>query len=437
MGLETLASCTAGFQAASQQGTGTVTLQPIVQGTATGTAYTINTANQYTLRVRVHCPEDQRALAIYRSYGDSGSIAYGGQWNLTPAKLLFEIQEFVNGVAGMPVTLYDGSVASVPGACKVVAVSSVNLVGTMRSLNLTNLGSGWVVCTPSGGTPYTRRIGAATQASECYLQHTGRLVFYTGFVPPAGEQIAVTYRSVGRAVGHAVNATSQQALALAGLPAVAAWIGSVTNPPARSSADCRNAALAMSQAAASVSALWRGTYKTTGLSLSADVWPGDALQLNAPSTDLNAQVVVRTVKLSYQASYPDVVAYVITFANDWADDLAIKTSASVPTDTWLPALVEPVYLANLKALAVTSMSGSTITINTGATAPTGGGFEIRTRDFCFMAGEDPDLVMRGSQSSMTFSRASASDRYYIRMYDGSTPPNYSEFSAALFINLPL
>ena len=38
---------------------------------------------------------------------------------------------------------------------------------------------------------------------------------------------------------------------------------------------------------------------------------------------------------------------------------------------------------------------------------------------------------------MTFARVSASDRFYIRMYDGSTPPNYSEFSAALFINLPL
>ena len=54
-----------------------------------------------------------------------------------------------------------------------------------------------------------------------------------------------------------------------------------------------------------------------------------------------------------------------------------------------------------------------------------------------MPGEDPDLVMRGSQSNITFSRESASDRFYIRMYDGATPPNYSEFSAALFINLPL
>jgi hypothetical protein len=45
--------------------------------------------------------------------------------------------------------------------------------------------------------------------------------------------------------------------------------------------------------------------------------------------------------------------------------------------------------------------------------------------------------MRGSLENMTFSRESANDKFYIRMYDGSTPPNYSEFSTALFINLPL
>src|SRR5208337_5462850 len=127
-------------------------------------------------------------------------------------------------------------------------------------------------------------------------------------------------------VGRAVNTASQAALAAAGMPSEAAWIGSVTNPPARSSADCRNAALVMERAAASVSALWSGTYKGNRGSFAADVWPGDALLLNAPSTNLDAQVVVRTVELSYNAGYPDLVEYVIAFANDWADDLAIKTS---------------------------------------------------------------------------------------------------------------
>ena len=437
VGMETQAACVAGFQATAQQGTGAVSVQPLVEGMAAGSAFAINPANQYALRVRVHCNEQERVLAVYRSCGDNGAVALGGQTNAAGAFLLFEIQEFVNGVAGVPVTLYDGSIASLPAACMVVAASSISLQGTMRGLNLTNLGSGWVVSTPSGGTQRTRRMGTTAQAAECHVESTGKLVFYTGYAPPVGEQIAVSYRTVGRAVGRAVNTASQQALAQAGLPPVSAWMGTVTSPAARSSQDCRNAAQTIVQAASGVSALWAGTYKGTRASFAADVWPGDALALNAPSANLNAQVVVRAARLSYRSSYPDLLEYAIGFANDWADDLAIKTSATVAADAWLPAAVSPTMLPNLNALTVTEMIGNTITINTGATAPAGGGFEIRRRDFAFNPGEDTDLVIRGTQPTLTFTRVSASDRFYIRMYDGGTPPNYSEFSAALFINLPL
>jgi hypothetical protein len=437
VGQNTQDACIAGFQAIAQNGTGAVTLQPLIQGSPVGTAYPINSAYQYTLRVRVHCQEIERELPYYRSFGDSGEITYGGQLTAASGSVQMDIQQFVDGVGGMPVTLYDGAVAGLPAACNVVAASSINLIGTMRALNLTDLGSGWVVSTPPGGGPYTRRVGTTGEGAECHLLRTGKLVFYTGYAPVTGEQIAVSYRTIGRAVGRAVNTASQQALALAGMPTESAWIGSVTTPPACSSADCRNAALAIEQAAAGVSALWSGTYKGSRMSFAADVWPGDALLLNAPSTNLDAQVVVRTVAVSYRASYPDLVEYAIAFANDWADDLAIKTSATVPADAWLPAPIAPTVLANLTGLTVTVLNGTTVTINAGATPPTGGGFEIRRRDFAFMPGEDPDLVMRATQPIMTFSRECANDRFYIRMYDGSTPPNYSEFSTALFINLPI
>jgi hypothetical protein len=436
-GAEQLGGCVAGFQATSQQVSGAVSLQPVVQGTPTGACYAVNPANQYTLRVRVHCPESVRATATYRSYSDSGPLERGGQTSSGSGNLQFEIQECVDGVAGMPVTLYDGTVASLSASCQVIAASSVNLLGTMRALNLTHLGSGWVVSTPVNGTARTQRIGTSSEAGECYLESSGKLVFNAGSVPPAGEQIAVSYRTSGRSVGRAVNAASQAALVQAGTPSVATWIGSITNPPARTSADCRNAAMTMAQASASVSALWSGTYKGTRLSFDTDVWPGDALLLNAPSNGLNTQVVVRTVKLSYRASYPDMVDYVIAFANDWADDLAIKTSTAVPADAWLPAPVAPTVLPNLTGLTITALGGSSITVNAGVAPPAGGGFEVRRWDFAFMPGEDPGLVTRGSQATMTFARESANDRFYIRMYDGSQPPNYSEFSTALFINMPL
>ena len=436
-GYQTASGCTAGIQATAQQGTGAVTLQPMVQGTAAGTTFAVNPANTYTLRLRIHCPECYRAPAMYYAFGDNGPIGAGGVWLIAPGNIQMEVQEFVDGVGATPVTLYDGAVTYLPAPCNLTPVSSINLIGTIRAINLSNLGSGWVVSTPPSGGPYTRRIGTTAEAAECHVERTGKLAFYTGYTPVAGEQIAVSYRSIGRAVGRAVNTANQLALAAAGSPSVATWIGSVTAPAARTSTDCQSAAQVMAQAAASTSALWSGTYKGNRSSFSSDVWPGDGLVLNAPSTNLNAEVVVRTVRVTYSASLPDLVEYEITFANDWADDLAIKTNTTVPANAWLPATVNPTVLANLTRLTVTTLNGSTVTVNTGVTPPTGGGFEVRLRDYAFMPGQDPTLALRGSQTNLTLLRASASDRFYIRMYDGSTPPNYSEFSTALFINLPL
>lgn len=436
-GLDTQSGCIAGFQVIAAPGSGATSVQPVISGLPAGLTYAIDPTSLYVLRVRVHCKEMERQLSVYRSYGDAGSIVYGGQSIAGSAQIRMEIQESVNGVAGVPVTLYDGSIASLPSACSVVAASSVNLIGTMRSIALTQAGSGWVVSTPAGCGPYSRRMGTLAEGGECHLERTGKLVFETGCAPLAGERLAVSYRAIGRAVGRAVNAASQQQCAGSNLHNVASWVGSVTSPTARSSADCRNAAMALVQAASSTNALWSGNYQGTHWRFQADIWPGDALSLNLKSINLNTQMVIRSVKLTYKGSYPELVSYAISFANEWAEDLAIRTSKTVFEDAWLPAPIAPTVLPNLTATAVTSLTDETVSINTGVAAPAGGGFEIRRRDFGFMPGEDADLVMRGTQQNLTFSRQSANDRFYIRMFDGSTPPNYSEFSAALFINLPL
>lgn len=435
-GLGTMAACVAGFGASVQAGTGAVTLQPIVAGVAAGAGFAINPANQYTLRFWAYCAESQRFLATFNSFDDAGTVNNGGQTVTASGRLLMEIQEFVGGVGSMPVTLYDGSIGSLPASCFLVAASSVNLVGTMRSIMLTNLGPAWVVSTPPGGNAYSRRLGTVVQGGQCHIERSGRLAFDTSIVPLVAEQIVVSYRTVGRAAGRAVNLASQQQLSQSGLPPEAAWTGTVTSPKARSSADCRNAALTMVAASSCANSLLNGTYITESLDIGCDVWPGDALQITAPLAGLNAEVVVRQVKLAYRASCPDLVTYEIRFANDWADDLAIKTSKTVPADTWLPIVANLSVLPNLSGLTVTSLQGANVTVSTGVAAPAGGGFEVRRRDGAFMPGEDPDLVLRGTQQNLTFLRQSANDQFYVRMFDGSTPPNYSEFSAALFLNLP-
>jgi hypothetical protein len=437
VGLTTQNCCIAGFQVTSAQGTGAVTIQPMIAGSASGIAVSVSSSNMYTLRTRIYAPEVERQRAIYRSFGDDGEISFGGDLINSPARVQMEVEAIVNGVGSMPVTVYDGTLASLTESATIVAASSINLMGTLRAFRLTRTGAEWITRTPAGGSARICRTGTMAEVAECSLASSGKLTFYTGYAPVAGERITVSYRSISRAVGRSINTASQTALAAAGNPSEAAWIGSVTNPTARSSADCYNAARAIQQAAAGTAALWSGRYKATNLAFSTDVWPGDGLSLISATANLDANVVVREIKLSYRASVPDVVEYEVSFANDWADDLAIQTSSTVPADTQLPVAADATALANLTALTVTALSGPTVTIDAGQDPPAGGGFEIRLRDHVFMAGEDADLVMRTTVRNMTFSRLSENDRFFIRMFDGSTPPNYSQFSAALFINLPL
>jgi hypothetical protein len=368
-------------------------------------------------------------------------------------KVLMEVQEFVDGVAGTPVVLYDGAVGFIPESYMVAAASSVNLIGTIRRLFSKGLGTEWVSSITPGGAmtgAQTQRVGTLADGSVCHLTSTGSLTFYTGNAPVVGEIVAVNYRTAGRAVGRAVNAASQTALAAAGSPATAVWIGTVTEPKGRSSLDCRHAATALVTAASSVSAAWSGTYRTTNVALNTgsggagsggssgvDVWPGDALLLDSASLGFDVQVVVRQAVLQYSASRPDLVQYAIEFSNDWANDLSVKTSRTVPVDAWLPAAVSPTYLANLDGLMVTAITPTAVSVVANATPPAGGGFEVRRRDFAFQAGQDPDLVIRSTVSTFDIPRASEADRLYVRTYDGSTPPNYSEFSVGLFVNLPL
>jgi hypothetical protein len=76
-------------------------------------------------------------------------------------------------------------------------------------------------------------------------------------------------------------------------------------------------------------------------------------------------------------------------------------------------------------------------VDAGMAPPAGGGFEVRRRDWDFSAGVDQDLVLRSPVRSFSIPRAAQVERYYARMFDGSTPPVYSRFSSAVFTNLPV
>ena len=273
----------------------------------------------------------------------------------------------------------------------VAAVSSINLHGTMRALNLTNLGSGWVVSTPANGSPSTRRVGTTAQAAECHVESTGKLIFYTGYAPSVGRTDRRELSHGGPGGGPRGEYGEPAGTGTGRSAAVAAWIGSVTSPPARSSQDCRNAAQTMEQAASSVSALWSGTYRGTRASFAADVWPGDALLLNAPSANLNAQVVVarRQGELSARAipTWWSMQSHLpMTGPMTWQS----RPARQCRRIRGCRRQLHPTVLANLNALTVTTMSGSTVTINTGVTAADRRRIRDSPARFCIYAGEDPD-----------------------------------------------
>jgi hypothetical protein len=269
----------------------------------------------------------------------------------------------------------------------------------------------------------------------------GKVTFFAGRVPVAGERVTVMYRGEQRAVARLENAASVAAEAAGGASGTCRWLGKVLQPEARSSADCESAAEAVLAFATSRTAAVAGTYGV--VNPAADVWPGDVLAVT--SAGVTSSFLVRSVVAEDGGSVPAVRRYRIAFANDWATELAdgigLRLSEEIAADAVLPQTASGAsgeVLANLQQLALTSVTETSLQVDAGTAAPAGGGFEVRRKDWAFGVGVDAvDLVLRSSVRSFTIPRAAQVERYYVRMYDESSPPVYSRFSSGVFVNWPV
>jgi hypothetical protein len=412
------ANCFAGYHI--RQSGGNTLAVPFVNGAEAGTAFTLMQGHTYTLRIRLHCVEAQRVLQAYYAMVDGVVQAFGGGVVTAPMSLV----------------LYDGAVTNSPASCSFVAVNSVQLIGSMGYCRVTQTGSAWVVSTLASGVKMTRLIGVAGEGVDCKVSTTGKVTFLAGRVPVAGELVTVTYRVQQRAVARLENAASVAAEAAGGMPGSARWLGNVLKPEARSSVDCENAALAVLSFATSRTAAAAGTY--VAVNPASDVWPGDVLAITSAGQTMN--VVVRRVEIVDGMAFPEMLTYKMAFANDWAEGLGLTLSGTIAANALLPqtALSAPGnVLANLQQLQVVSATGTALQVDAGTAPPAGGGFEVRRRDGDFGPGVDQDLVLRSPVRNFSIPREGQVEHYYVRMYDGSTPPLYSRFSSAVFTDLPV
>ncbi len=454
-GTPVLANCFAGFRVRqSVSGTGGVTVVvPVVNGVEVGTVFTPIAGHFYTLRLRLHCVEMQRIMQPYYCMVDGVVQGFGSTSGVpAPMDMVFELVD--EGVASnTPVTvLYDsvavgGTVGVTPAMCAFVLANSIQLYGSIGAINLTRNGSMWIVSTLPSGVLQTRLIGTAGQGVDCSVSYgtaagaPGKVKFLAGRIPVAGERVTVMYRNQRRSVARLADAASVASEAVNGAPGTCRWLGSVTLPVARSSADCESAAQAVLAFATSRTAAVAGKYAM--VNPPQDVWPGDVLAIT--SAGVTSSLLVRSVVVTDGGAVPEVLHYAVTFANDWATEweagIGTKLSQSIATNAWLPqtAATKPgQVLANLQRLTVTSLTSSSMQLNTGIAPPAGGGFEVRLVDWQFGMGVDgADLVLRSPVQNFSFPCAAQIEQYYVRMYDASTPPLYSRFSSAVFVNMPV
>jgi hypothetical protein len=431
------ANCFVGYNA--RQSGGATVVTPFVNGAEVGTVFTLLEGHIYTLRIRLHCVESQRVLQTYYAMVDGVVQAFGGGLVTAPMNVVFELQDLGASSNTLAIVLYDGSVVSSPSSCSFAVVNSVQLFGSMGYCRVTQTGSAWVGSTLPSGVKMTRLVGVAGEGVDCTVSATGKVTFFAGRIPVAGELVTVTYRGQQRAVARMEDAASVAAETASGVPGTAQWLGKVLKPVARSSMDCESAALAVLSFSASRAAAAAGTYVAVN---PVDVWPGDVLAVTSGGETMS--VVVRRVDIVDEMACPEGLTYRMAFANDWAEGLGMTLSEAIAADALLPRtalnVTSPLggnVLANLQQLQVVSATGTALQVDAGMAPPAGGGFEVRRRDGDFGPGVDQDLVLRSPVRSFSIPREGQVEHYYVRMYDGSTPPVYSRFSSAVFTDLPV
>jgi hypothetical protein len=454
-----LPACFAGFNVRqSSSGTGGVTVVvPLLNGAEVGTTFTPLAGHTYTLRLRLHSVEMQRIMQRYYCMADGVVEGFGDTSGVSaPCDVVFELVD-EGASSNTPATvLYDtaaatGTLPTSPATCAFAPVNATQLFGSIRSVQVSRPGSAWVVSTLPSGTKQTRLIGSAGEGVDCEVSYgttagtPGKVTFFAGRAPVVGEIVTVQYRNQQRSIARMVSATSVASEAQAGaagnIGGTSRWLGKVLQPVARSSADCEAAAQALLAFASSRTAAVAGSYATVNPSV--DIWPGDILAVT--SDGMTSSLLVRNVEIKDGNSVPEIRTYALKFANDWAtqwaDGLGLKLSEAIATDAFLPATAEDApaqVLANLQQLSLTSVNGTELQIDAGYDPPTGGGFEVRRRDWNFGADVDTaDLVLRSPVRNFSIPRAAQLERYYVRMYDASSPALYSRFSSAVFVNVPV
>jgi hypothetical protein len=187
-----------------------------------------------------------------------------------------------------------------------------------------------------------------------------------------------------------------------------------------------------------------GTYETWSDFLPGgadDIIPGDAVDVKVPSRRADFRAIVQKVELELVDVQGEHSRYKIDFTDDSSESMSFELDGA-STAAWdKPAVdvskVGSTVIADVVGAAVTDVTSTSVSVNTGVQPPAGGGIEVRRTDYGWGPDNDRNLIGRFATSVFTLIRLGRVQDYYLRQYDASNPPKYSRNTTALHVDYPL
>ena len=439
--------CLAGFHITSS-GAGS-NIQALVNGSATGPVIATALGHRYVLTTYLYSMEVYRSQEIYHSSSHPAGEGLGGGTIAADVRVVLEIHDVDPANPATMVApgtvLYDGVISAAPAFSTYALVNAVNMhcgiaYTYARHISLAEVRT----ALPNSGY-VTQLVGSQADGGECLITSDPALEFYPAYAPAVNELIVVSYRGYARAVAEVENSASVNRLQNGSDDGVRGLVREMKSPGARTSSDCENAALAVLDDAAGQA--WSGSYESWSDFLpggAADIFPGDALAVNVPSCNAAFSAIVRQVAIQVVDPANDRGVYTIEFANDLAAPLALQFGGGAITislQDMPPRLttsqVGTYYLTDLTEAQITQVSSTTVQVDAGLAPGQGYGIEVRAHDYGWGPANDRNLLGRFGAQAFTLPRLARTQDYFLRLYDNSSPPRYSRYSAALHLDYPL
>lgn len=446
-GAISVAGCLAGFQI-TPSGAGS-TIQALINGSPTGPVMATTPGHQYFFTTYLYSMEVYRSGETYHSSLHPAGSGWGGAAVTADVRFVLEVQDIdpsnLATLVAPATVLYDGVLAGAPGFCTYALVNAASMLCSIAYTYAAHISLAEVRTALPSASYMTQLVGALGEGAQCEITSAPSLDFYPAYVPALNELIVASYRGKGRAVAQVQNVASVASLQNGADDGTRGAVRVAKTPGARTDVDCENAALAILDDATGTA--WFGTYETWSDFLpgaAEDIFPGDAIAVNVPSRGASFTAIVREVEIQIADPADDRGFYTIAFASDLAEPAGIEYEASATTIALqdMPPLLQTTqvgayYQANLTEAQITGTTSTTVQVDAGMAPASGQGIEVRENDYGWGQANDRNLLGRFSMQTFSLPRLARTQNYFLRLYDSSSPPRYSRYSAALHIDYPL